>query len=319
MSKRSWSRARSAASVAVAGVVSFSVVGVGIAYASSARDSASVEVVEELSIGAIPSIRSGADIALPIDEYQVSAKDQNLILHAEHEAMVSCMARFGLDWDVPVQEVGTDGFAYDRLFGVSNLEEVKSHGYHAPESGGSVNADGSMSDPIKDANTVPLTEEQDAVSSGLSELTEVNGEKIPNGGCIAEARSKVGTQDDPVLELSEATIGYGAMQADKDPRVLKGFARWSGCMAESGYSYATPWDSNDDPSWSTAEATAKEIAVAVADVRCQQESNLLGLRVAVAAAWQREYMQAHEKEFVAMKATIADQRAAARSILVAAG
>lgn len=143
--------------------------------------------------------------------------------------------------------------------------------------------------------------------------------KIPSGGCTAESRSKVGTQNDPVVELTEATIGYGAMQADKDPRVLKGFAQWSQCMAESGYTYGTPWDANDDPSWSTPEASGKEVAVAVADVKCQQISNLLGLRAAVAAAWQREYMQARKADFIAAKATIAEQRAAAKSILVARG
>lgn len=317
MSGRKWTRARSVASVTVAGVISFAVVGATIAYASSNREPDLIETVPELSIGAVPTIRSAADIVMPIDAYWVSAEQQNLVLRAENEAMVACMARFGLEWDVAIQEVEVDGFAYDGLFGVTNLAEVKKYGYHAPDSGGERNPDGSMSDPVKEANTVPITEEEDAVSSGLTELSEVNGRKIPPGGCIAEARSEVGTQNDPVLELSEATIGYGAEQADKDPRVLKGFAQWSKCMARSGYTYAEPRDANNDPSWSTPEASAREISVAVADVTCQQKSNLLGLRVAVAAAWQREYIQSRKADFVAMKATIAEQRAAARSILVA--
>lgn len=271
--------------------------------------------IAEISVGAIPKIRSGADIVLPIDEYWVSADDQNLILRAEHVAMVTCMARFGLDWDVPVREVDANVPIHDRLFGVTDLDEVSEYGYHAPGSIGTLNADGSINDPIKEASTVALTEEQDAVASGQAELIEVNGIEIPTGGCITEARSQVGTQDDLVLELAESTLAYGAQQADSDPRVLRGFEQWSRCMTKSGYHYVTPWDANDDPSWNTPEATAAEITVAVADVECQQESNLSGLRVAVAAAWQREFMRAHEEEFVAMKATVAQQRANAKSIL----
>lgn len=300
-----------------AGVISSAVMGVCIACASSTSHSAPSDPVPELRIGAVPTIRSAADISLPIDEYWVPAADQNLVLHAEHEAMVTCMARFGLDWEARVIEVEAEGFPYDRLFGITDLDEVERYGYHAPGGGGPVNDDGSMRDPVKEANTVPITEEQDAVSSGLTERTEVNGIPIPAGGCIAEARSRVGTQNDPVLELTEATIGYGAIQADRDPRVLEAFERWSRCMAASGHAYATPWDANNDPSWATSAATTKEIDVAIADIGCQRESNLLGLRVAVAAAWQREYMRAHEDEFLAMKATIARQREAARAILAA--
>lgn len=314
MSKSGWKRTRSAASLVLAGAVSFSIVGAGIAYASS-NGSDHGETVAELGIGDIPIIRSAADIRLPIDAYHVPADVQNLVLHAEHEAMIACMARFGLDWDAPVIEVEAGGPSHDRLFGVTDLDEVKQYGYHAP-SLGALNADGSTSDPVKDANSYDYTDEQDAVASGSTELAEVNGVKIPAGGCITEARSRVGTQEGLVVELTEATIGYGAMQADKDPRVLKGFDQWSKCMADSGYPYSTPWEANDDPAWGTFEATAEEIAVAVTDVQCQQKSNLSGLRVAVAAAWQREYMQAHKEDFAMMKKSIAQQRVNAASILV---
>lgn len=318
MSKPSWARVRSVASVAVAGVVSFTVVGAGIAYASSSHNARPSEVVTELSIGSIPTIHSGADIALPIDEYWVPAADQNLILRAEHVAMTSCMARFGLDWDVPVQEVTAKGPSHDRLFGVTDLNEVKLYGYHAP-SNGKLDADGTISDRVKSANTVLLSEEQDAVASGQTELTSVNGIRIPSGGCVTEARSQVGTQTDLVLQLTEATIGYGAMQADKDPRVLKAFDEWSGCMARAGYNYSTPWEANDYPSWATPKATPEEIAVAIADVECQRESSLTGLRVAVAAAWQEEYMRDHRESFLAMKKLVEQQRANAISILTADG
>lgn len=319
MSKRSGTRARSVVSVMAAGIVSFTVVGAGIAYASSGQEAAPTETVIELSIGTVPTIRSADEISMPIDGYWVPAEQQNLVLRAEREAMASCMARFGLEWDVPVQEVEAEGFPYDGLFGVVNLEEVKRYGYGVPGGdGGTVSADGSITDPVKQANSVTITDEQAAVASGSTELAAVNGSKIPAGGCIAEARSQVGTQNDPVLALTEATIGYGAMQADKDPRVLEGFAQWSECMAASGYSYATPWEANDDPRWSiTSEATEEEIAVAVTDVECQQKINLAGLRVAVAAAWQQEYIQARKEDFATVRTIIADQRAAALSVLAA--
>lgn len=313
-------RARTVAAVAVAGVMTFTVMGAVIACAPSHQDSNpnAAEAVAELSLGDIPTIRTGADIALPIDEYWVPADDQNLVLRAEEVAMTSCMARFGLEWDVEFHEVTLDRFPHDRLFGIVDLDVAKEYGYHAAGSG-TMNPDGTITDPIKEASSVEITEEQDAVASGLTELTEVNGVEIPAGGCIAEARTEVGTQDGFVLELTETTIGYSAIEADKDPRVLKGFDQWSQCMAESGFRYRTPWDAIGDPSWATAEATEGEIAVAVADVECQQKTNLTGLRVAVAAAWQEEYMQDRKEDFVALKERIAQQIAQAKSILAAQG
>lgn len=326
MSTGNWTRTRALVSVAVAVIASFAVVGAAIAFASSRQDShpntaaAAAAATAEVNIGDIPTIRTGAEITMPIDEYWVPAEDQNLILRAENEAMRLCMARFGLEWDVPPPEVTLDHFAHDRLFGVVDLNEVKEYGYHAPDiSSDMMNPDGSMTDPIKEASSVKITDEQDAVASGLTELTEFNGIKIPAGGCIAAARTEVGTQDGFVLELTETTIGNSAMQADEDPRVLKAFEQWSSCMAESGYRYATPWDSIDDPSWATAEATEKEIAVAVTDVECQQKTNLTGLRVAVAAALQEKYMQDHKDDFIALTERIAQQREQANAILASQG
>lgn len=62
MSRSGWKRTRSVASVVLAGVVSFSVVGAGIAFASNLAPDHGENVVE-LQIGEIPTIRSGADIA----------------------------------------------------------------------------------------------------------------------------------------------------------------------------------------------------------------------------------------------------------------
>lgn len=220
MSNPHRARGRTVTWVTGAGVVCLTVVGVGIASASSERGPGPVEPVRELRIGEIPTLESGADISLPIDEYWVPAEDQNLILRAENVAMTSCMARFGLEWNAPVVEVHAGGPSYDRLFGISNLDEVTQYGYHAPGSG-PLNADGSTDDPGKEANSYDYSEEQDAVASDQTDLTEVNGVEIPPGGCITEVRSALGTHNDPVLELTERMIGYGAMQADKDPRVSR--------------------------------------------------------------------------------------------------
>lgn len=227
------------------------------------------------------------------------------------------MTRFGLTWEPPPQSVSALSYNYDRLFGLLDTAEAEAYGYH-PARSGSLAADGSTIDEVKPARSVPLTADQEAVASGETELDQMNGHKVPVGGCIGESRARVGDVV-PVLELTESAVAYATEQADRDPRVLQGFAEWSQCMTEAGFDYATPWDSNDDPQWATPHADELEIKVAVADVACKNKTDLTGLRVAVAAAWQREFIRAHSEEFVAMADSIAAQRKNASSILAEDG
>lgn len=73
-------------------------------------------------------------------------------------------------------------------------------------------------------------------------------------------------------------------------------------MKESGYSYRTPMDANNDSRWSGDRVTPAEIGVAVADVACKKRTNLTGIRMAVDAAYQQRLIAQHADALTAVAA-----------------
>jgi len=321
------SRTKTTVAVIVVAVASFAATtGIVVAASASPGDDAPVatetakaaeptEPVEELRIGDVTEVRSAADITLPIDEYRMTSQEENLVLRAEHKAMVSCMDRFGAAFDVAVQTVSADNRNYDRLFGVLNQDEVQQYGYHAP---GDVILGSGESTGSKDDSGV-LDENALAIATGEnSSAVDSDGHAVPLGGCITEARTQTG-DDGSGQELQESLIGYSLQQSDLDPRVLKAFDAWSACMKDRGLSYSTPMDAINDRRWSTTSATGDEIETATADVECKLATNLTGLRVAVAAAWQTDYIASHPKEFNALKERNAAIVEKSRAVLSSGG
>jgi hypothetical protein len=88
-------------------------------------------------------------------------------------------------------------------------------------------------------------------------------------------------------------------------------------MSKAGFAYSTPMDANNDPRWSGEEVTQAEIAVAVADVNCKKKTNLVGIRMAVDAAYQRAAIAANAIELKAVKTALARQATTAHAVLAA--
>jgi len=270
--------------------------------------------VPELAIDQVATITSGQGISFPVDAYKAGPKTENLVLSAEYKAMKSCMARYGIGFNAPAASwtVPVTNHDFDRLFGVINLAEAQGYGYHTGEtllpSGEAV----ASSPPAADPNE--STPNYMAVATGDPVVPKVNGLATPKGGCVAEARAKLG--DSSTAEtLYEHAVNYGLTQSDADGRVLVAFGAWSSCMKKSGFSYATPMEAIDDSQWATTTPSATEVKVATADVECKTSTNLTGLRVAVAAVWQEQYISTHVAQFTAMKSRIASQTAMAEAML----
>ncbi|WP_298228427.1 hypothetical protein [Gryllotalpicola sp.] len=281
---------------------------------TAAPSSASPKAVPELPIGPVTTVTNGKDISLPVDAYKASPSDQNLVLRAEYQEMKSCVARYGLAFDAPAAAwtVPAINHDYDRLFGLIDITDARKYGYHTGEEllpdGESKQSSTGMADPAESAPNYL------AVAMGDPSVPEVNGLAVPSGGCIGEARSKL--NDDLSAEtLYEDAVNYGLAQSDADSRVIAAFGKWSKCMTDAGFSYATPVDAINDPEWSTTTPSAVEMEVAIADVECKTTTNLTGLRVAVAAAWQSQYIKAHAAQFAAMTANVGQQDAQAKAIL----
>ena len=107
-----------------------------------------------------------------------------------------------------------------------------------------------------------------------------------------------------------------------DPRVLAVNAKWSACMAASGYRYKSPFAALEDQRWgpglydslgAISKITAPELQVAAADAACRARVNLYAVYWAVAAAYQREWMASPPHMALAGMQRKADQVMLARA------
>ena len=64
-------------------------------------------------------------------------------------------------------------------------------------------------------------------------------------------------------------------QSREDPAVVHAFGAWSACMERRGHHYRDPLASVGDPAFNTPEPTPQEKAVALADMDCKTETDLL--------------------------------------------
>lgn len=74
------------------------------------------------------------------------------------------------------------------------------------------------------------------------------------------------------------------------PPVRSAVSRWRTCMGEQGFDYDTRLAAIEDPSWNldAKRVTSREIEVAVADVGCKRESDLIAVRAAAERRFQQD-------------------------------
>ncbi len=294
------------ATVLVAGIVA--IVGVTALTAAAAAPDASTPA--EPRVDSIPTITDWRDISLPLDAYVQDFAERQTVLRAEYVLTKRCVEQFGFQfaapaWDKSPADVPNAGQpVHYRLYGLLDEDHAKLMGYHSY--GERLASEAAYADkelPRDYYNVVAAR-----FGGGV-----FNGKTIPDGGCFGAAQREVEGATDLSLPVQ---LTFDAWTASKsDSRVVAAFAKWSMCMAGSGYHYSTPMEANNDPTWSGEKASAEEIAVAVADVNCKKTTNLVGIRMAVDAAYQREAISQHGVELNAIKAGFVRQAATASAIL----
>lgn len=256
----------------------------------------------EPSLEQIQTVTDWRQITLPLDAYELSLRDSATIDRAEYQLTQACMKQFGFAFDAPPWDSWTAGVpqsdldsnpAHYRLFGLLDEEHAAQYGYHVPET--KAETETAYREP---ENSRDYANVLGAKFSGGT----YQGQQIPDGGCIGQARRQFeGGGPSFDSSLPERTNFEAWDRSNRDSRVISAYTDWSACMKDAGFDYRTPADSNNDTRWNGDEATAAEIAVASADVTCKKQTNLVGVRMAVDAAYQRGAIQAHAPEFNALK------------------
>lgn len=232
--------------------------------------------------------KNPATWTLPIQGYLPSDSAKAQISQAKKQLIGDCMKSYGFEWepapDLP--RVGGKTFV-DWRYGIHDMELAKARGYK-PDAAQQAAYEDAMNAGAVDG----LTGGEDSQTLEGGGVEEVNGKKIPDGGCIGQADRKIGAQavqSETAQKISAETF----TKSKSDARVIKAFAAWSKCMKGKGYDYAEPLDASDDARFSSPDVTTEEISTATSDIECRDKTN-------VTQVW-------YEAESELQKNTIEDQ------------
>jgi hypothetical protein len=264
----------------------------------------------EPRIGEIPTVRSEADIVLPIDSYRQTAEHQRVVSNAVNIVGRQCMKRFGLDWPASQVTAPAGQPRNARRYAVVDPNKVATDGYHAV-------------DQLRAQQTVQAQRANQTAPSGDAinvwtgrGQTTYNGQPVPAGGCAGEAtRQLAGGVEPPDVGLAEKLQLDSFSRTRSDSRVVRAFAAWSSCMKAQGFDYPDPFAAVNDHRWLTSDISKQEITTAVADVTCKIEANVAGTMLTVETAYQQRLIDKHAAELNAIKTFVETETAAAGKVI----
>ncbi|MFF4844009.1 hypothetical protein [Streptomyces collinus] len=208
-----------------------------------------------------PSGPGGSDYTyrLPLAAYSYSDAEYAVIASAQRILARDCMKGFGLSYR-PVRK-SASGAISDRRYGISGMAVTARYGYHLPPQ---------PRDPAPELDA----EQRDVLYGKKSAF---HGKAVPDAGCLGSAVRKLAEPYAyPAGVTAASTIsaeGFRASMRDRGVRAL--FARWSACMKEKGYRYASPLAPFRDPAFTEGRVTARERRTATADMACKERTGLL--------------------------------------------
>jgi hypothetical protein len=101
------------------------------------------------------------------------------------------------------------------------------------------------------------------------------------------------------------------------PAVSKSFARWSACMADAGFIYASPEDPMRDRKWDwkTDEPTSEEVKTAHRDVLCKKRADVVAAWFDGESSLERADIKRNNKALESVAAKIRRKEEAVRRVL----
>ncbi|MGI5373766.1 hypothetical protein ACQEV2_05820 [Streptomyces sp. CA-251387] len=268
--------------------------------------------------------RMVAEMTLPLEAYQLTPADYERSQQALWKLTTSCMKDIGFTSFEFLPSTGTADQIEaheDVRYGTYNQQDAERNGYRPDFGKGARGA-------VIGGEEPKFTAEEEAALDGVSPQrtaeepkkvrTTKSGEAIPEGGCYGQALDKLtGGQSDLYLDdtLAEELNGQSYEQSLKDQKVTTVFARWSACMAAKGFTYKSPIDANNDPSFTGDTAGAAEKKVAVADTACKNSTDLVSVWHDAEAAIQRTLISEHGPELAKRKALNSAIRAKTSAVL----
>jgi hypothetical protein len=224
-----------------------------------------------------------------LDAYLQAAVQQEQTLNSLAALLAQrCMSAAGFGYPVepkPDDQTLITQFFEHRGAGLTSLSQAKAFGFQLPPGG--------FKFPAKAETPLPsfTTEQRKHGTAWASALLGAVPGARPGSsplGCLRAANTLLFGNLNGNLEIDvvPAMFFVGWNWAPSDPHVLAVERAWSACMAKRGLRYKTTDDLEWNRTWPNPPTPA-EITAAVADVRCNQQTNLANTYLTVEAAYQR--------------------------------
>ncbi|WP_328885451.1 hypothetical protein [Streptomyces sp. NBC_00316] len=259
------------------------------------RPSASgVATVDESSWPkATPDSGLARGLVLPLQQYMQTYEDSVVIERAGRSLETECMAGFGFTITFP--PVGTnpppnaDDSNMPRRYGITDRDAAAKYGYGLPPE----NGEHPQPPKLTPAAVAVLTGRKGLNPRAEQAPATYQGKKIPKDGCQGAAFNKIGAQID--FGLSSRLDHDSLVKSQEDPKVQQVIKAWSGCMKKKGYSVEDPYAAvNLVPKVEGAAASAKDISIALADIDCKKEVDLVHIWYSVDAAIQKQQVEENQ-------------------------
>ena len=258
-------------------------------------------VVARPAVATIPKLSSTDGLRLPIEAYRPTAAQQDVVDDAVEKLIVPCMAGYGLTY-VPTTSNLPEVHETTREYGVGDLATAQKYGYHSATQTFTDKSKPTSAATQSAGELLVLTGSPtgDRSAPGTKEI--YHGKAVPAGGCSGQAqRAVTGVDDIDPTSVTDLVLVEMWKQSQTDSRVVAAIAAWSACMKQAGYTYASPLDPAADPAFSGPTTSMPEITTAVADMRCKQSTNLIGIWFTVESAYENAAIAQHLPQVTAVR------------------
>ncbi|MGW1397269.1 hypothetical protein ACWCRF_01000 [Streptomyces sp. NPDC002405] len=259
----------------------------------------------EPEISSSPATKTVAGVptpVLPLDSYGVSAEQRAVLDQAVDELAGTCMKAKGYTWPARPKRLGVARSANERRYGVTDPGTVRVYGYHlAPPAG--VTAEQLAEETRQEKKRKALM--TDALTKAYTGRDGATTGTSLTGGCRGEALKQLGLLRLEALNAVDLAQQQGWKRTEADSRAKAVNAKWSACMKKAGHTYADPHAAAGDPTWWTEgegdsaapkKTRAREIATAVADVKCKQQVDYVTVWQSVETTYQNKIIEANKQD-----------------------
>lgn len=272
----------------------------------------------------IPTSGLTKGLTLPLEAYMASYEDQVTVEQAANDLQQSCMKDYGIDLTLPragANPPPSDNDAnIERRYGITERAAAEKYGYELPPAlqehtkqtmrdlsdvEVEVLTGHTKPEQPKSPKEVRAGEPISAPGQGTKPArAEYDGKKLKTGGCIGWSKEQLGVKDaDPTFVAQLA--GDSLVQSMKDDKVIKAIAAWSSCMDGKGHAgLADPYKAMDQGVTNDGKPSQESIALAVDDIDCKQQTDLVKIWFDAESAIQDKQIADNKPQLTGVK----DQR-----------